>query len=430
MVNKTTSTVEPRADADVIVVGGGPGGSTSAYHLAAQGLDVLLLEKTDFPRDKACGDSLGPRAVRQLIRMDVDVTGEGWLRSEGVRVIADDLTLQVEWPDVAGFPGYGLTRTRLDLDHLLAKRAVQRGARLQTGTNVTGPILDRTGRVTGVRAAVGPEGRQASYSAPLVIAADGAAGRLGGALGISRRTDRPLGVAVRRYYHCPGRHADPYLDIWLSPTRLPNGAHRSGYAWIFGLGDGRVNVGLGTVGHRSNSHTINHRQLLERWLAETPPEWQLADEQCADGPVRGAGLPIAFNRTPHYREGLMLVGDCGGMINPLTGEGIAFAMEAGELAAEVAAHALNRPAGVRRESALAFYPRELRHRHGGYYRLGMWLAAWAARPAIRRQMLQGLASHQTLRALNMRLSNMLTDPRSGDAADRLTHAISRIVPKV
>ena len=128
-------------EADVIVVGAGPGGSTTAYHLAQHGLRVLLLEKTEFPREKVCGDGLTPRAVKQLVKLGIDTSPEaGWLRNKGLRVIGGGVRLELDWPELASFPGYGLVRTRLDFDDMLAKQAVKAGAVLHTKANVTGPV--------------------------------------------------------------------------------------------------------------------------------------------------------------------------------------------------------------------------------------------------------------------------------------------------
>src|SRR6187200_2734986 len=107
--------------ADVIVVGAGPGGATAASYLAQAGLDVLLLEKSEFPREKVCGDGLTPRAVKQLINMGIDTTEDGWVRNKGLRVIGGGIRLELDWPDLASFPNYGLTRTRMDFDESLAK---------------------------------------------------------------------------------------------------------------------------------------------------------------------------------------------------------------------------------------------------------------------------------------------------------------------
>ena len=87
-------------DADVIVVGAGPAGSTTAYYLAQAGLDVLLLEKAHFPREKVCGDGLTPRAVRELIAMGVDIDAPGWIRNKGLRVKGRGIQLEMEWPDL------------------------------------------------------------------------------------------------------------------------------------------------------------------------------------------------------------------------------------------------------------------------------------------------------------------------------------------
>ena len=117
------STMPSDMSADVVVVGAGPGGSSTAYHLARAGLDVILLEKSPFPRDKICGDGLTPAAVHELIAMGVDTTG--WMRNRGLTVIGGGHTVHMDWPDQKSLPGYGMTRARMDLDHALAQRAVE-----------------------------------------------------------------------------------------------------------------------------------------------------------------------------------------------------------------------------------------------------------------------------------------------------------------
>src|SRR5437667_670035 len=197
-------------EADVVVVGAGPGGSSAAYHLARHGINVLLLEKTEFPREKVCGDGLTPRAVKQLVKMGIDTSEKsGWLRNKGLRVIGGGVRMELDWPDLASFPSYGLTRTRLDFDELLARQAQKAGAELLTRHNVTGPVLDND-RVVGVTAKT-PDGT-VEVHAPLVLAADGVSARFALALGMAKREDRPIGVAVRRYYRSPARHDDEYLE--------------------------------------------------------------------------------------------------------------------------------------------------------------------------------------------------------------------------
>jgi geranylgeranyl reductase family protein len=419
-------------EADVIVVGAGPGGSAAAYHMARHGLRVLLLEKTEFPREKVCGDGLTPRAVRQLVRMGVDTSEKaGWLQNKGLRVIGGGVRLELDWPDLASFPSYGLVRTRLDFDDMLARRAVEAGALLRTSVNVSGPVLDADGHAIGVLAKVGDDKEPVEFRAPLVIAADGVSGKLPLAMGLTKRDDRPLGVAVRRYFHSPVRADDDYLESWLE-LRSAHDRERllPGYGWIFGMGDGRVNVGLGILNSSSAFGKTNYRSMLNDWLAGTPADWGMRDETNADGPILGAALPMGFNRVPHYTRGMMLVGDSGGMVNPMNGEGIAYAMESGELAAEVAVQALARPAGADRERALRAYPSELSLRFGGYYRLGGVFVKLIGNPQIMRIATKHGMPHPTLMRFVLKLLANLTDPRGGDAMDRIINGLTKVAPAV
>ena len=409
-------------DADVIVVGAGPGGSATAYHLAQAGLSVLLLEKTAFPREKVCGDGLTPRAVKSLISMGVDVSeSAGWIRNKGLRIYGGGVRLEIPWPELASFPNFGLVRPRLDLDHILVQQAVKAGAQLHESTTVTAPLIDeRTDRVIGVQT---KDGR--TFRAPLTVAADGVSGRMALALGISRRADRPMGVAARRYFTSP-RTNDDHLESWLE-LRGPKGELLPGYGWVFGVGDGTSNIGLGLLNTTHAFANTDYRVLLDAWLASTPPEWQFTEE-FATGPVRSGALPMGFNRTPHYGRGLLLVGDAGGAVNPFNGEGIAYAMESGELAAEVVAQALARPDDANRERALAAYPERMKQAYGGYYTLGRWFVGAIGHPQVMRLATQHGLKRPTLMRFTMKLLANLTDPQGGDAMDRVINAMTRMAP--
>jgi len=411
-------------EADVIVVGAGPGGSATAFYLAQAGLDVLLLDKATFPREKVCGDGLTPRAVKALAGMEVATDErDGWRQNKGLRIIGGGVRLELRWPELSSYPGYGLVRTRLGFDETLARTAEKAGARLLEGVNVTGPVLDDAGRIIGVTTGTNPD-TERNYLARLVVAADGNSSRLSLAMGLRKRDDRPLGVAVRTYYTSP-RHDDDYLESWLElwdrDRLLP------GYGWIFGMGDGTSNVGLGLLNTSAAFQNIDYRGLLRRWLAGMPAEWGFTEENRTQ-PVRGAALPMGFNRTPHYTRGLLLVGDAGGMVNPFNGEGIAYAMESGEIAARVITQALARPDPRGAESVLASYPQVLKDAYGGYYTLGRKFVEKIGNPRVMQFATRHGMPRPALMRVVMKLLANLTEPRGGDAADRVINALSRMTP--
>jgi menaquinone-9 beta-reductase len=413
-------------DADVIVVGAGPGGSATAYHLARHGFNVLLLERATLPREKVCGDGLTPRAVVQLEAMGIDTSDTadaGWTRNRGVRFVIGRTRVELDWPELSDLPAYGLTRTRNDLDALLAGQAVQAGAELHTGTAVTGTLLDGDGRVVGVRA-TGPDGELRTLRSSLVVDAGGVSARLALALGMTRRTDRPMGVAVRQYYRSPARQADPYLEADLG-IPVPGRGPLAGYGWVFGLGDGRVNVGVGLHDSAGRFRHMNLRPLLAHWLRTRP---ELGEDATADGPVRGAGLPMGFSRVPHYRDGLLLVGDSGGMVNPFNGEGIAYALESGALAASIAVDALSTGEPARRERTLAQYPAVLRRRHGSYYRLGRGFVKMIDNERLTRFGIAHVLPRPAVARFMFLLASNLTEPRGGDPTDRVVAIARRLTP--
>ncbi len=423
----------PVIEADVVVVGAGPAGSSAAYWLAAAGLDVVMLEKTRFPRDKVCGDGLTPRAVKSLLDMGVDVsTSAGWTHNKGLRVVGSGNVIELDWPAVASYPPYGLVRPRRDFDDILARRAVQAGATLRQQVSVTGPVLDTAGRVVGVTASQGPQREPASFRAPFVIAADGVSGRLALSLGLSRIESRPMGVAVRSYYRSP-RHDDDYLESWLELwDRGESGRDvlLPGYGWIFPMGDGTVNVGLGILSTSAAYGRTDYRKLLQRWVGQLPTDWGIS-EQTRTEPIRGAALPMGINRKPVYTRGLLLVGDVAGVVNPFNGEGIAYAMESGRMAAETVVTAAGRPAGLQRERVLRTYPDRVAAEYGGYFRLGHAFTKVIANPTVMQALAKYALPRRRLMEFSMRLLANLTDPvdsTGADGTDRVIHILTRLAP--
>jgi flavin-dependent dehydrogenase len=310
---------------------------------------------------------------------------------------------------------------------MLAAHAERAGARVHTQVTATDPELDDAGRVAGVRTQVGPDRQPTTWRAPLVISAEGLSGRLAKALGLHRREDRPLGVAVRRYVRTPRSH-DDYLDISFDLSAAgPDRDSMPGYGWSFGMGDGTANVGFGLLDTRRRD--TDHRAVLRKWLATLPPEWQLGEEHAVT-PVRGAGLPMALHRGPAYTRGLLLAGDAAGVVNPFNGEGISYAMETGRMAAETAVAALAAPAGLAREAVLRRYPQWLREAYGSHHRLGMGFLALLGRPGLVRFAAAHGLKRPALVGGALRLMGNLSDGPDGDAWDRALAVLTRLTPAV
>lgn len=425
-------------DADVIVVGAGPAGSATAHYLAAAGLEVLLLEKSTFPRDKICGDGLTPRAVSELVRMGVPMPAEdGWMRNKGLRVHGGGHVVHLPWPEIERYPNYGMAKSRMSLDQTLAHHARATGAKLLEGMNVTGPLLhERTGRVIGVRVRQvdsrgrriqGVEGAERQMRARVVVAADGVSARLATGLGLAKRDDRPMGVAVRTYFNTP-RHDDEWmeshLELWEGE---PNkSALLPGYGWIFPLGDGTANVGLGSVSSTARATQLDYRGLLATWMRNAPEDWEFTEENQI-GPVRGAALPMAFNRGPMYTRGLLLVGDSAGMVSPFNGEGIAYGLQAGRIAADVIAQAHVRTSDYARERTLVTYADRMRADLGGYFTLGRQFVQLIERPEVMRLCTKYGLPRPMLMKLVLKVLSDSYDTRGGDISDRLITTLTRVV---
>ncbi len=422
-------------DADVIIVGAGPGGAATAYWAAQAGLSVLLLDKASFPRDKVCGDGLTPRAVSELAAMGVPMREEdGWIRNTGLRVIGGGHRIELAWPELSSYPSYGLARARTSFDQILVDHARSAGAKVLERTNVTGPVIDeRTDRIVGVTARpVDENGRRAgdevTYRAPVVVAADGVSARLATAMGLAKRDDRPMGVAVRTYFRTP-RHDDPWME---SQLELWDGAPGSsnlmpGYGWIFSLGDGTANVGLGSVSSTAAATKVDYKDLFRKWMANAPAEWEFTPENQI-GEVRGAALPMGFNRGPLYGRGLMLAGDSAGMISPFNGEGIAYGLQAGRFAADAVVQAAARGSAAGRERALAAYQTRMKDDLGGYYTLGRVFVKLIEHPQVMHVCTRYGLPRPLLMKFVLKLLSDCYEPRGGDMVDRTISALARLAP--
>ncbi|MPZ73790.1 MAG: geranylgeranyl reductase family protein [Nitriliruptorales bacterium] len=418
--------------ADAVVIGAGPAGSAAAAFLADAGRDVILVEKDGFPRDKVCGDGLTPRAVKALQSLGLDEEAQGrlpgWDRQEGLRMYGGGVVLDLPWPVLDEFPSHSVTATRSLFDHTLARHAVKRGAQLWEETDVTGPLYLTTSRrrVSGVayRRDGDGGGAEGVIRAPIVIVADGGSSRFAVQLGLHRDGRRPMGVAVRAYYRSP-RSTMGMMEGFLDLRRHDGeeGELLPGYGWIFPLDDGLVNVGWGLISTSEHFRTTNYRKTLEQWVAGLPAAWDLSPDTMVGRP-RSAGLPMGHNRRPPVHRGALLVGDSAGMVNPFNGEGISYAIEAAQFAAEAADDALH----TRSDRALDAYAAAVADAWGGYYRLGHVFLQAMGHPQVMRLCTEYGMPRRRLMDFVFRTMAHLVNHSSKDATDLLINTLSRAVP--
>jgi menaquinone-9 beta-reductase len=369
---------------DVVVAGAGPAGSAAAYHLARAGRSVLLLDKHTFPRPKICGDCLTPRGVRELSIMGAldkimplaaPTKGCGIFSTRGGATIS-------AWPAYEDFPRIGLVISRTVLDELLKDHAVEAGAQFEAPMHVTEVVFE-DGRVSGVRGR-GKDG-DAFFQARAVIGADGGDSVLARhVFSLHHQDARAVGLAFRAYFE-DVKTAGDYMEIYGEDHVLP------GCGWLFPMGDGRANVGVGIYEKDLRRRNLDWHSYFEEFISQSPWVRARLDGARRDGEVRGARLMMGGYRRSVVRPGVALAGDAAGLINPLTGEGMMYALESGRLAAEAINRSLDESGRSARadargepktERALLDYQLELDRRFNRYFAIGCRMIGLAKIPTF------------------------------------------------
>lgn len=320
--------------ADVVVVGAGPAGSAAAAWAARRGRDVLVVDSAQFPRDKACGDGLTPRAIAELRELGLGAWLDGRVSHHGLRLAGFGAQREVRWPGPS-FPATSSAVPRTELDDRIRQVAADSGAKMLLGVKAIGVEHDAAGRVRRLTLDDGQE-----IGVGELIVADGARSTLGRVLGRQWHQETVYGVAIRAYLETP-RHAEPWITSHLelrSPEGIRGersdgkGAVLPGYGWIFPLGNGDVNIGVGALATDKRPADAALRPLLAHYTNLRRDEWGFEGQpRMAKSALLPMGGAVSGVAGPNW----MLIGDAAACVNPLNGEGIDYGLETGRLAAHL-----------------------------------------------------------------------------------------------
>lgn len=402
---------------EVLVVGGGPSGSAAALWLARAGHQVTMVEAKEYPREKTCGDGLTPRAILQLEDMGFDFDVPEFHRIDGLRSYAgDDLMIELPWPEHSRFPNWGGVIRRSDLDQQVARLAEKEGVVIREKTTAT-PVMEG-GALTSVALSNGDGEERVTPS--ITVIADGSMNRFGRELGTSRRKDYPLGLAARGYYSSP-RSTDRFLESQLD-LRDSSGATMPGYGWVFPLGDGSINVGVGLLSTFKRWKTVNTTNMMNDYAASAPDYWGISEETRLTKPV-GGKLIMSYARGPLVGANWITAGDAAGAINPWNGEGISYAYETGRMAADLVGDALAKDdLGLLRR-----YPQLLEDEFGLYYKMARIFVKAIGNPPVMRALAHTGLRNRSLMEWTLKVMANLLDEDEKHIGERAYDALASIV---
>lgn len=379
---------------DIAIIGAGPAGAAAAIWAARSGAKVAVFEKGAHGRDKVCGDGLTPRAVGALNTLEIDMSDAHHIR--GLRMIAGKRVRELDWPTTDRFPNHGAVWPRRRLDAALMDAASAAGADLHYETEAT-PILDGD-RVIGVAAGA------TNVHADLTIVAAGPQGAIARLLGSERVADEPFGLAIRSYAATP-RHDDAHIEACLSLSD-EHGTTVPGYGWMFPAGDGTVNIGVGALSTMKGFKKLNLNTLLENYRKVVGDDWELGPN--LERP-RAWRLPMSSQR--RHGPGWVAVGDAAGLVNPMNGEGIDYALESGMLAVQMF---LDDPANAPRN-----YDRKMNEQFDAFLRTGRRFSFLIGHPWILRSGLQLSVSTNSIANITLAVMGNLVDDTTPGAAGKV-----------
>lgn len=313
---------------DVLVVGAGPAGASAAAWSARAGLDTVVADAAVFPRDKTCGDGLTPRAVAELDRLGLADWARGRAHNIGLRAHGFGQTLHLRWPG-GSLPDWGSAVPRTVLDNAIRDVAISSGATALERLRAV-DVRWQDGKVSAVVFRRGTELHE--IGCERLVIADGVKSQLGRVVGRQWHRDTAYGVAARAYIDST-MSDDPWISSHLE-LRGADGEILSGYGWIFPLGGGEVNVGVGTLATAKRPAEVALRPLMQFYADERREVFGLS------GSLRmptSAMLPMGGAVSGVAGPNWALVGDAAGCVNPLNGEGIDYGLEGGRFVADLLA---------------------------------------------------------------------------------------------
>ena len=408
---------------EVLVVGGGPAGAAAGFWLARLGHDVIVIERKKFPREKTCGDGLTPRAVKQLGDMGLSEQLSQFHRYEGLRATAHGKALELKWPTHPIYPQYGYVVRRRELDMMVARNAQTAGAKLLEEHEAVAPIISKD-CVRGAMVTNKVDGSTIAIHAEYVIIADGANSRFGRAIGTAREKSWPYGTAIRTYWKSP-RHDEPWIESALD-VKDRNGKSMPGYGWIFPVGDGTINIGVGLLSTFKNFKDVNTSHLLDSYAHMVADRWEIDPTQPECKATSGK-IPMGGSVGPKVGNTHIVIGDAAGSVNPFNGEGIDYAYETAHIAADVLHDAL-----VEKDAMiLKRYDQLVEEEYGQYFKVARLFARIIGRPVLMRELSRvGIHSRTLMEWVLRIMANLLRPDEIGpaEAAYKAAALIVRAMP--
>ncbi len=316
---------------DAIVVGAGPSGASASIFLARAGYSVLLLDKAVFPREKICGDAFSGKSVSVMrdlgLLQEVVKHPHGIVR--GVTMVApNSMKVTVDFPPAEGLEFAGYTIARKDTDQILFTEATnQKNIEIIQDFQVTELVRDESGIVCGVLGIPNGSTEKQVFNAKVIIGADGAVSIISRKLSLPYSPPSHMYSAVRGYWKGVSDLSDN-IELYFIDGVLP------GYLWIFPMGDGLSNVGLGILSSDLISNKKHPYTILADAIAKHPALISKFKNATPVGKVSGWSIPNGSFVKPNFGDGWVVVGDAASLVDPFSGEGVGNALASGKYAAE------------------------------------------------------------------------------------------------